>query len=212
MTIPTPRFPVPEHVPANSSTEKDGIVVGVGPVTVDAYIDFLCPFCRQFEATSGPTLERLVDEELISLVHHPMGFLDELSTNHYSSRASAASGCASDQGRFLEFAAALFAHQPPEVGPGHTDEELVALGALAGVTDPPFAACVLTGTYLDWTTYVTRMAVGRGVGATPTVTVQGVPVPANPRTIVTAVDQASNAPTRPEHETRPENQWRTHWL
>jgi protein-disulfide isomerase len=206
MTIPTPRLPTPERVPAHTSLDKDGIVVGVGPVTVDAYVDFLCPFSRQFEATSGPTLERMVDEELISLVHHPMGFLDELSTNRYSSRASAASGCASDEGRFMEFAKALFANQPPEGGPGHTDEETVALGALAGLAGPSFAACVLPETYLDWATYVTRMALARGVGATPTVTVQGVPVPANPRTIATAVDQASHVPTRPEDE------WRTHWL
>ena len=43
----------PGHVPAGATPEGDGIVVGHGPVRVDAFIDFLCPFCRQFELSSG---------------------------------------------------------------------------------------------------------------------------------------------------------------
>ncbi|MGH8938319.1 MAG: DsbA family protein, partial [Actinomycetes bacterium] len=71
-------------------------MVGAGSVAVDAYIDFQCPFCRMFEEQSGPTLRRMVAERLISLVYHPLAFLDALSTNHYSSRGSSSSGCAAD--------------------------------------------------------------------------------------------------------------------
>ena len=49
MTYPT----IPEHVPAGVAPEGDGVVIGAGPVRVDAFIDFLCPFCRQFELSSG---------------------------------------------------------------------------------------------------------------------------------------------------------------
>ncbi len=46
-----------------------------------------------------------------------MNFLDEASSTNYSSRAAAASGCAADQGRFLEYAHALFQSQPPTAAP-----------------------------------------------------------------------------------------------
>jgi protein-disulfide isomerase len=182
-----PQAPAPERIPAGASAEGDGIVIGAGPVTIDAYIDFQCPFCKQFEETAGPTLDRLVTNGLINIIYHPMAFLDRLSTNHYSSRASASSGCAADGGRFKEYADALFADQPPEGGPGLTDEELIDIGRSARLDRRAFPQCVLGRTYLHWAAYVTFMASRRGVGATPTVIVDGIPVPANPRAIVAAV-------------------------
>jgi protein-disulfide isomerase len=178
---------LPTRIPAGANAEGDGIVIGQGPVTVDAYVDFLCPFCARFEQTAGPLLRGMVAEERINLVYHPMGFLDGLSTTRYSSRASAASGCASDGGMFLPYAYELFAHQPPEGGPGLSDDRLIQLGDHAGLPEPDFARCVRNATYMDWAAYVTDRALARGVAATPTVFVQGVPVPANPHTIAAAV-------------------------
>ncbi|MEU9921096.1 thioredoxin domain-containing protein [Streptomyces griseoluteus] len=190
MSTQTPHISPPSRVPANASPTGDGIVVGAGPVQVDAFIDFLCPFCKQFEGRCGPLLDELVADKAISLVYHPMGFLDDLSTTRYSSRASAASGCASDGGHFMEYLYALFANQPPEGGPGLSDDELVELGRGVGLADSSFGACVREGVYLDWSSYVTATAVQRGVGGTPTVAVQGVAVPASPQTILAAVRAA----------------------
>ena len=174
-------------LPAGVTAEGDGIVVGETGVRVDAYIDFLCPFCRQFEATSGDALKQMVAEQLITLVYHPLGFLDRLSTTAYSSRASAASGCASDGGRFVAFKDALFAVQPEEGGPGLSDEQLVAVGADVGLDVDSFGACVMAGRYLPWAAFVTERAIERGVSGTPSVYVAGTPVPANARTIAAAV-------------------------
>jgi protein-disulfide isomerase len=44
----------PTLIPAGAPENGDGIVLGIGPALVDAYIDFLCPFCRMFEERSGP--------------------------------------------------------------------------------------------------------------------------------------------------------------
>ena len=52
VTIP----PMPSRVPTGATPEGDGIVLGDGPVRVDAFIDFLCPYCRRFELSSGPAL------------------------------------------------------------------------------------------------------------------------------------------------------------
>lgn len=182
----TTRIERPARAPAGANEVGDGIVVGDGPVTVEVYIDFLCPFCRAFEEQSGPALDAMAAERTITLVHHPLGFLDRLSTTRYSSRASAASGCASDHARFDAYAKALFANQPPEGGPGLADEELIALGRSIGLDDA-FARCVTDHMYLPWTEYVTARALGRGVSGTPSVFVEGVPVPANARTILAAV-------------------------
>ncbi|WP_458248414.1 DsbA family protein [Streptomyces sp. MAI_2237] len=190
MSTRAPHISSPTRVPASVSPSGDGIVVGTGPVKVDAFIDFLCPFCKQFEGTSGPILDELVADGAIRLIYHPMGFLDDLSTTRYSSRASAASGCASDGGHFVEYLYALFANQRPEGGPGLSDEELIEIGRAVGLSDSPFAAGVRQGVYLDWSSYVMATALQRGVGGTPTVAVQGVSVPANPRTILAAVRAA----------------------
>src|ERR1700746_3887266 len=140
----------PGRLPAGATGEGDGIMIGDGPVRVDAFIDFLCPYCRQFELSSEQALAGLVSGGLASIAYHPMSFLDQASTTNYSTRAAAASGCAADQGRFLDFAHALFVHQPPEGGPGLSDEELAGLGKTAGLDPASFAACLSDGPYLDW--------------------------------------------------------------
>jgi protein-disulfide isomerase len=183
----------PDHLPANATAAGDGIVTGNGPVTVDAYIDFLCPYCRQFELSAEDALTAMVADGLIKLAYHPMSFLDEASTTRYSSRAAAASGCASDGGKFREYLRALFVSQPPEGGPGLSDAELIGLGASAGLADPAFSSCVLGGRYLDWPPYVTALAAAAGVSGTPTVLVAGAPVAAEPGAIATAVAAATRA-------------------
>lgn len=182
---------VPGRLPAGATMEGDGVMVGQGPVRVDAFIDFLCPFCRQFELSSAPTLADLVAGGQVSLVYHPMSFLDEASTTNYSRRAAAASGCAADEGRFVAYAHALFVNQPPEGGPGLSDAELVGLGRAAGLSDTAFTACMSSAPYLDWAPYVTARAIAAGVEATPTVLVAGEAVRPQARPIAAAVARAA---------------------
>ena len=182
-----PQIPVP--VPRGVTPDLDGIVVGDGPANVEAYIDFQCPFCRQFEMSAGSTLDTLLAQGLISLVRHPMNFLDEISPTRYSSRAAAASAAASAAGMFHEYARVLFEDQPPEGGPGLSDGQLIELGEGIGISDPQFAATIRRGTYLPWPSFVTQRAIARGVAGTPSVFVDGIPVPARPGPIVAAVER-----------------------
>ena len=180
----------PNRIPAGATPEGDGIITGDGPVRVDAFIDFLCPFCRRFELAAGAALADLVATERISLVYHPMNFLDGSSTTNYSTRAAAASGCAADQGRFLDYAHALFLRQPPEGGAGLTDAELAAIGRDIGLPGAAFASCVTEAPYRDWPPYVTARATALGVEATPTVVVAGTAVQPDARAITAAVSHA----------------------
>ncbi len=182
-----PAIPDNVAVPGHATRSGDGIVAGSGPVQIDAFIDFSCPFCRQFEERSRSLLERFVDEHVATLVYPPLG-LDRLSVpGDYSTRAAAASAAASDADMFLPYKDALFANQPEEAGPGLDDEELVELGRSVGIDDPRFADAIFSGTYQPWVRFVTELAVEGGVGGTPTVLVAGVAVPANPQTIAAAV-------------------------
>ena len=182
----------PESVPADATAEGDGVVVGEGPVRVDAFIDFLCPYCRQFEERSGSALKELVADGSVSIVYHPVAFLERLSTAHYSSRASAAAGAAADGGRFDSFKDTLFANQPEEGGPGHSDDELIALGAELGLGDD-FAGRVRDHAYLPWTAYVTEAAMEDGVDGIPTVFVAGEQIDSDPDALRAAV-AAADAP------------------
>ena len=175
MTQPT----IPSRVPACATPEGDGIIVGGGLVRVDAYIDFLCPFCLQFEL-SGDTLADLVSGGQASIAYHPMNFLDEASTTGYSTRAAAASGCAADQDRFTEFAHALFVHQPPEGGPG-LERRRAGRDRPGGRADQPGVHRLPGGQAVSGLALVrdgARLAAA-GVSGTPTVLVAGQDVPAN---------------------------------
>jgi protein-disulfide isomerase len=163
MTQPTP----PSQVPAGATPEGDGILIGSGPVRVDAYIDFLCPFCRQFELAAESTLAKLVADQQISLA------------------------CAADQGKFLPYAHELFVRQPPEGGAGLSDAELADIGDAVGLTGTAFADCLAKAPYRDWPSYVTERAVDAGVGGTPTVLVAGASVDPEARAIAAAVAAAS---------------------
>ncbi|MFF5052220.1 DsbA family protein [Micromonospora sp. NPDC000663] len=162
--------------PPGANADGTGIVTGGGPVTVDVYEDFLCPACNQFEQTSGPTLEQLVAENKAKVVYHPVAYLNRFSTTEYSTRSSAASGCAAAGGKFREYAKALFAKQPPEGSVGLSNDELIDIGAGVGLDRGSFGGCVKDGTYRTWTAHVTDEASRSDVTGTPTILVNGQPL------------------------------------
>ncbi|HEV7896827.1 MAG TPA: thioredoxin domain-containing protein [Planosporangium sp.] len=159
----------PQHATANG----DGLVVGTGAKTVDVYLDFMCPHCKDFEEAAGGSLNQMAAGNKIKLVYHPVAFLDNVSTTRYSTRASAAAGCASDAGKLPEYVQALYAKQPPERGAGLSDDVLIQLGHTAGISGSGFDTCVREGRYRSWVQYVTDAALKRGVTGTPTVYVDG---------------------------------------
>ncbi|MEV4808376.1 DsbA family protein [Micromonospora avicenniae] len=159
--------------PKNTAEGGAGVVVGSGPVTVDIYEDFLCPVCKQFQDTSGATVDQLISEGRIRAVYHPVAYLNRFSTTEYSTRSSAASGCAADQGKFAEYAKALYQQQPPEGSAGLTDDKLIDIGAGVGLNRDDFGSCVRDNTFKSWTEHVTDTASRNNVTGTPTVIIDG---------------------------------------
>ena len=125
---------IPVRVPAGATPEGDGVVVGDGPAWVDAYIDFLCPYCRRFERAAGPTLaeagraapgpRRLPPDELPGCgVHH--GLLDP------GRRGVRVRRRLRPVPRVTRMSCSPTSH--PRAAPGLTDAELAALGDAAGL-------------------------------------------------------------------------------
>jgi protein-disulfide isomerase len=165
-------------VPANTVDGATAFAVGPAdaPVTVDVYEDFLCPACRQFEATTGDTLAALAADGTAQVRYHPIAILDRASTDDYSTRAlnaAAVVGDAAGTEAFLAFHDALFAEQPAEGGPGLTDERLGELAAEAGASGADVEEAITGLAYEDWTREVTDAASRAGVTGTPTVLVDG---------------------------------------
>lgn len=178
--------------PTGANDAGTGVVAGSGPVTVDVYEDFLCPACKQFEQLSGPTLDRLIDEGKARVVYHPVAYLNRYSTTDYSTRSSAASGCAAEGGRYRQYAKALFERQPPEGGAGLSDDELAEIAAGVGIDRDGFASCQREGTFEPWTEHVTEEASRAGVTGTPTILVDGEPLTdRSPAGLTAAVEAAS---------------------
>jgi protein-disulfide isomerase len=161
-------------VPAGADSTRTGIVVATGPKTVDLYLDYLCPNCKNFEDAAQSTLDDMVTQKKITLTYHPIAILDD-NTNPagYSTDAGSAAGCASDGGKFLEYTKALYAKQPAEGSAGLSTDELVQIGASVGLTGTAFTQCVQTGKYKPWIAHNTDSAAGKNINGTPTLLVNG---------------------------------------
>jgi protein-disulfide isomerase len=159
-------------VPPNATAA--GVPIGQpnAPATVDIYLDYQCPICREYEQQVGPAVDSLIANGSAKVIYHPLAFLDDMSSTQYSTRASMASGCAAADKVFPQFTKLLYANQPPENGNGLPDQQLIAFGKQAGAPDS-FAQCVTDKTYAGWTAGLTDQASKAGVNATPTVKVNG---------------------------------------
>lgn len=184
-------------VPPGATADGTGLAVGDGPVTVEVYLDFLCPACRQFDQAARPVLAGYLADGTVTVVYRPIAILDQQSTTRFSTRAAAAAGCVGGGSAMDGFVTGMMASQPPEGTAGLTDDEIIQIGVEAGAgggTGPggeSFGRCVRDGTYHDWAERNTELASQRGVRGTPTVFVDGTLLEL--RTVETLVEAIENA-------------------
>ncbi|MDT3346280.1 DsbA family protein [Microbacterium aquilitoris] len=128
--------PGPAPAASGINRETGAITFGKGPDKVSTYVDFMCPYCGQFEEAEGKTISGLVDDGSITLEVHPVTILDRLSQGtEYSSRAASAmyAVAEADPDNAYAFFRALYDNQPKEQTPGLTDDELISLAKDSGV-------------------------------------------------------------------------------
>ena len=154
-------------------------------VDIQIYIDYLCPFCGQFEATNQEQIESWVDEGSATIEYHPIAILNSNSQGtRYSTRAANAAACVANYSpdSFFAFNALLFENQPEENTPGLDDATLVDLTTQADVSAAGrIEECINDGTFNSWVTDATDRALTgplpntdvEKVTGTPTVLVNG---------------------------------------
>ena len=161
----------------------DTYALGVGPadakVVVDVYEDFLCPFCRQFEAASRPLVASYAGKD-VQFRYHVLAFLDRSSTSAYSSRAANALAVVLDTAGpevAKKFHDLLYDDQPEEGTAGLSDDELVQKAVEAGATADEVSGPIRKRAFRRWVANATDAASKAGVSSTPTIKVDGKQLP-----------------------------------
>lgn len=148
------------------------------------YVDYQCPYCKQFETTNGDQIQQWVTSGVATVEIHPIAILDNSSQGtKYSTRAANAAACVAnfDPDNYLAVNKSLFANQPAENTPGLTDKEIIKLVQGAGSTGDDVSACITKQTFASWAGASTARALAgplpnsdvSTVAGTPTVVVNG---------------------------------------
>ena len=172
--------PPPLSVPRiDSPTDQvDGFAMGSpdAPVTVEVWEDYQCPFCKRFTDEVEPAIvEQYVENGDVRLVFRNLAFLGNES--HW---AAVASSLAADQNKFWPFHDYLFANfQGNESGGFHIDR-LLEMGEAVGLDMDEFRAGLSIDNARERFAQIEAEArsdaYAMGINATPTVTVDGVPL------------------------------------
>ncbi len=102
-------------------------------VTLIEYVDFECPYCKQFHATMKQAMEKYGDRVRWVFRHYPLDF-------HTQARAEAlASECAGEQGKFWPFADLIF--EKTNSGDSLDLGKLSEYAVQVGVDAPTFNRC-----------------------------------------------------------------------
>lgn len=151
------------------------------------YVDYLCPFCGQFEATNSESMRTMVESGAATLEVHPIAILTNKSAGtQYSLRAANAAACVADSSpdSFFDYNAILFENQPEEGSTGLTNDELKALADEVGVSDgSAIDTCIDDVQFRSWVQDATNRALTEpvpntdpelpSITGTPTVLVNG---------------------------------------
>ena len=151
--------PIPAKTVAGSTKypqvlDKANATVLVGKptakVTIDAYEDFECPICKEFEALNFGDIEKQLEAGTLQVRYHMINLLDANSSPPgYSSLAAntalAVATVAPD--KFMDFHYSLYQTQPTEGKAGWTQDQLTNLANRLGVSGAAFDKLINDGTY-----------------------------------------------------------------
>ncbi|MBQ5500194.1 MAG: thioredoxin domain-containing protein [Aeriscardovia sp.] len=134
-----------------------------GVPTISIYMDFICPACGEVDRDIDNTLIQMVNAGQVNVEIHPEAFLNDESTDEYSSRAAGAAVYVAqyEPDKLLDVVRAFFAsdYQPKEsqnykpVSNAMISAQLEKAGVSAAV-----AQDAVKGKYVPWVNAQTSMA------------------------------------------------------
>jgi protein-disulfide isomerase len=122
--------PVVTITPKVYNTKVDGVHLGDpnAPVKVDAYEDFRCSACLYFSESVEPQIiQTYVETGKVYFTYHFFIVIDGNDGTNASNQAANAALCASEQNRFWDYHATLYANQLTESASLYTDARLVTM-------------------------------------------------------------------------------------
>ena len=154
--------PMAEVVSANPGTLFMPVENTLGdpnaPIQIEEFADFQCPFCERFHLETEPLLRQYyIDTGKVHFTYRSMGnFVSDniarangTAARTESRDAALAAYCASDQDKFWDMHAHLFANALGEDAGSFTDQRLKAIAETAGLDTATFNSCYDSGKYLD---------------------------------------------------------------
>lgn len=171
----------PDATPVASKPDATGTVADIR-----VYVDYLCPYCGDFETTNGEQIAKWVDSGAATVEIHPIAILTGRSAgSQYSLRAANAAACVANYSPddFYAFNSALFVDQPKENTVGRSNAELQDVVKSSGVSTSvaQIDTCITDETYKSWVIAATDRATAgpipnsplKAIASTPTVLVDG---------------------------------------
>ncbi len=152
------------------------------PVTLIEFSDFQCPFCTRFAPTLKQVNQKYGDKVHIVYRQYPI-----LSLHPNAFKASEASLCANDQGKFWELHDWMFANQA-RLGVADLKQKAGELG----MDRKKFDTCLDTGRYVEQVQKDMADGVKVGITGTPAVFINGVELKGGAvpfETVAAAIDQ-----------------------
>ncbi len=135
------------------------------PVTIVEFSDYQCPYCSRAEPVVKQVLEKYKGKVKFVYRDYPLSF------HPFAAKASEASQCANDQGKFWEFHDALYADQSKLSVP-----DMEATAGRLGLNAEKFKSCLDSGKHAAEVKKDMDDATKAGVNSTPSFFINGVAV------------------------------------
>lgn len=149
--------PAPTATGVPAVTEADHIRGDAdAAISIIEYSDFECPFCARFHPTMLQVMDEYTDSVRWVLRHFPLSFHPEALP------AANAAECASEQGKFWEYADELFSNQS-SLG----NEFYATLASDLGLNTSQWQDCYDTSKYQDVIEAQAQAGAAAGVSGTP---------------------------------------------
>jgi protein-disulfide isomerase len=149
-----------------------------GVVNIRVYVDYLCPYCKEFEETNAEQLEGYIETGAATVEIHPLAVLTSRAQG-YSLRAANAAACVANYSpdTFWEFNRLMFANQPAEQSSGLDDAAIIAITEEAGVAKAGSVAdCITDQRYKAWVDAATDRVLTGDIPDSNIDQVQGTPI------------------------------------
>jgi protein-disulfide isomerase len=143
------------------SSKTPGTNAGKAQITIEEYSDFECPFCARAYPTVNQLKAEYGDKVEFVFKHFPLSF------HPNAQKASEASECARDQGKFWEYHDVLFEQKTLDI------DSLKKHAADMGLDVAKFNSCLDTGAKTAKVQADFTEGQGKGVRGTPTFFING---------------------------------------